>query len=218
MDAIKLEGGKRVCPQIRVICNAGMLVIGHIGLTPQSSGQLGGAKPREEPQIRQWNLSKMPGLYRLQAHLPCWWTYIINCMVDVEDEMNIKTKALRVEVAHVPSTQGVDWENSGIITSDGDCEIYSRPEASFLYDFEACVKNTTLPVMFLSESVNDSRYIQEMAAACVGGKENLREKPFLMAYPEPHTFKTFPQRSLVSHHYEPQLYSKLDRQREAHHQ
>lgn len=44
VDAIKLEGGKRVCPQIRAISEAGMLVIGHIGLTPQSSGQLGGFK------------------------------------------------------------------------------------------------------------------------------------------------------------------------------
>jgi trimethylamine--corrinoid protein Co-methyltransferase len=57
--------------------------------------------------------------------------------------------------------------------------------ASFLYDFEACVSNTTLPLMFLSERPEDALYIQQMAAACVGGKEKLREKPFLMAYPEP---------------------------------
>ncbi|UCD80582.1 MAG: 3-methyl-2-oxobutanoate hydroxymethyltransferase [Desulfobacterales bacterium] len=44
MDAIKLEGGRRVCPQIKAIADAGMLVMGHIGLTPQSSGQLGGFK------------------------------------------------------------------------------------------------------------------------------------------------------------------------------
>ncbi len=44
MDAIKLEGGRRVCPQIRAISDGGMLVMGHIGLTPQSSGQLGGFK------------------------------------------------------------------------------------------------------------------------------------------------------------------------------
>ncbi len=44
VDAIKLEGGVRVCPQIRAIADGGMLVIGHIGLTPQSSGQLGGFK------------------------------------------------------------------------------------------------------------------------------------------------------------------------------
>jgi 3-methyl-2-oxobutanoate hydroxymethyltransferase len=44
VDAIKLEGGMRVCPQIQAIAEGGMLVMGHIGLTPQSSGQLGGFK------------------------------------------------------------------------------------------------------------------------------------------------------------------------------
>lgn len=44
VDAIKLEGGRRVCSQIRAITDGGMLVMGHIGLTPQSSGQLGGFK------------------------------------------------------------------------------------------------------------------------------------------------------------------------------
>lgn len=44
MDAIKLEGGQRVCDQIRAITDAGIVVFGHIGLTPQSSGQLGGFK------------------------------------------------------------------------------------------------------------------------------------------------------------------------------
>jgi 3-methyl-2-oxobutanoate hydroxymethyltransferase len=44
IDAIKLEGGVRVGSRIRAIAEAGILVIGHIGLTPQSSGQLGGHK------------------------------------------------------------------------------------------------------------------------------------------------------------------------------
>ncbi|MBM4320179.1 MAG: 3-methyl-2-oxobutanoate hydroxymethyltransferase [Deltaproteobacteria bacterium] len=43
-DAIKLEGGSRVVPQVRAIVDAGIVVCGHIGLTPQSSGQLGGHK------------------------------------------------------------------------------------------------------------------------------------------------------------------------------
>lgn len=43
-DAVKLEGGLRVCPQIKAIADGGMLIMGHIGLTPQSSGQLGGFK------------------------------------------------------------------------------------------------------------------------------------------------------------------------------
>ncbi|MBW1777524.1 MAG: 3-methyl-2-oxobutanoate hydroxymethyltransferase [Deltaproteobacteria bacterium] len=44
VDAVKLEGGQRVVPQIKAIADGGMLVMGHIGLTPQSSGQLGGFK------------------------------------------------------------------------------------------------------------------------------------------------------------------------------
>lgn len=44
MDAIKLEGGVRVESRIKAMADAGMLVCGHIGLTPQSSGKLGGHK------------------------------------------------------------------------------------------------------------------------------------------------------------------------------
>lgn len=43
-DAIKLEGGVRITKQIQAIVDAGIVVMGHIGLTPQSSGQLGGHK------------------------------------------------------------------------------------------------------------------------------------------------------------------------------
>ncbi|MBI5525579.1 MAG: 3-methyl-2-oxobutanoate hydroxymethyltransferase [Deltaproteobacteria bacterium] len=43
-DAIKLEGGRRVTPMVRGIVDAGIPVIGHIGLTPQSSSMLGGAR------------------------------------------------------------------------------------------------------------------------------------------------------------------------------
>ncbi len=43
-DCIKLEGGVRVKSRIKAITDAGIPVIGHIGLTPQSSGLLGGFK------------------------------------------------------------------------------------------------------------------------------------------------------------------------------
>ena len=44
VDAIKLEGGRRILPMMKAIVDAGMVVCGHIGLTPQSSGQIGGFK------------------------------------------------------------------------------------------------------------------------------------------------------------------------------
>lgn len=42
VDCVKLEGGVRVAPVIKAISDGGMLVMGHIGLTPQSSGAQGG--------------------------------------------------------------------------------------------------------------------------------------------------------------------------------
>ena len=42
--AVKLEGGLEVCPQVEAIVRAGIPVMGHIGLTPQTAGKLGGYK------------------------------------------------------------------------------------------------------------------------------------------------------------------------------
>ncbi len=55
-------------------------------------------------------------------------SFVINRMAGVEEEMNIKTKALRHEVHHVPSPEGFDFEKDGFHTSDGDNGIYFRPE------------------------------------------------------------------------------------------
>ena len=43
-NAVKLEGGKEVCPQIEAIVAAGIPVCAHLGLTPQSINAFGGFK------------------------------------------------------------------------------------------------------------------------------------------------------------------------------
>ncbi|MFZ5945552.1 MAG: 3-methyl-2-oxobutanoate hydroxymethyltransferase [Bacillota bacterium] len=43
-DCVKLEGGLPVVPKIKAIVEAGIPVVGHIGLTPQSASALGGFK------------------------------------------------------------------------------------------------------------------------------------------------------------------------------
>jgi len=43
-DAVKLEGGERILSRIRAIKNAGIIVFGHLGLTPQTMGSSSGYK------------------------------------------------------------------------------------------------------------------------------------------------------------------------------
>ncbi len=58
VDAIKLEGGRRVSKVIRAIVDSGMVVCGHIGLTPQSSGQFGGYKAQGRTAESAYELIK----------------------------------------------------------------------------------------------------------------------------------------------------------------
>lgn len=55
-------------------------------------------------------------------------SFVINHMAGVEEEMNIKTRALRHEVHHVPSPSSFNFEKYGHPTSDGDAGTYFRPE------------------------------------------------------------------------------------------
>lgn len=43
-NCVKLEGGREVCPQVAAIVAAGIPVMGHVGLTPQSINAFGGFK------------------------------------------------------------------------------------------------------------------------------------------------------------------------------
>ncbi len=43
-EAVKIEGGVRVLPQVKGVVDAGISVMGHVGLTPQSVHQFGGYK------------------------------------------------------------------------------------------------------------------------------------------------------------------------------
>ncbi|MGN8913218.1 3-methyl-2-oxobutanoate hydroxymethyltransferase [Anaerofustis butyriciformans] len=54
-DAVKLEGGREVCEQIKAITSAGIPVMAHLGLTPQSINAFGGFKiqGRDEQRAKQ---------------------------------------------------------------------------------------------------------------------------------------------------------------------
>lgn len=58
-DAIKLEGGTNMAPRVKAITEAGIPVIGHIGLTPQSSASFGGYRVvgRSEDEVESLSAS-----------------------------------------------------------------------------------------------------------------------------------------------------------------
>ena len=58
-DAVKLEGGTVMAPRIKAIVGAGIPVIGHIGLTPQTSSSQGGYRVigRTSSELEQLQMS-----------------------------------------------------------------------------------------------------------------------------------------------------------------
>ncbi len=55
-------------------------------------------------------------------------SFVINRMAGIADSMKMSTRALRHEVAHVPSPKGVDFETQGLVYSDSDIHTYARPD------------------------------------------------------------------------------------------
>ena len=57
-------------------------------------------------------------------------------------------------------------------------------DAAEVFEFPAVVSYTTKPVVFIGYTAMGCEYVYEMAAAIAGGMEKLRDRPFLIAYPE----------------------------------
>ena len=57
-NAVKLEGGAAVCPQIKAITAAGIPVVAHLGLTPQSVNALGGNRIQGQSEAAAKQLIK----------------------------------------------------------------------------------------------------------------------------------------------------------------
>ena len=70
-DAIKLEGGSRVAERVRALTDAGILVMGHLGLTPQNTSQFGGyrvqgkTKASLEEIIRDAQILESAGVFAI---------------------------------------------------------------------------------------------------------------------------------------------------------
>jgi trimethylamine--corrinoid protein Co-methyltransferase len=88
----------------------------------------------------------------------------------------IKDIELGAKVADV--CEHIDW-----VMPMGTAQDVSANSAE-LHECHALFSNTTKPSVFIGYSALGCEYVYEMAAVVVGGMDNLREKPFIIVYPE----------------------------------
>jgi trimethylamine--corrinoid protein Co-methyltransferase len=60
-------------------------------------------------------------------------------------------------------------------------------EKSYRYQFASMIRNTTKPIVFVCDDLEDIQAIAKMAAAVAGGWENLSRYPNILLYSEPST-------------------------------
>jgi trimethylamine---corrinoid protein Co-methyltransferase len=82
--------------------------------------------------------------------------------------------------AHVADAlENIDW----VMPMGSIQDVPSQ--AAELHEFSTTVCNTTKPIVFLAYSPRGTELIYDMATQIAGSPEALREKPFLVLYPEP---------------------------------
>ena len=89
----------------------------------------------------------------------------------------VQDLALAAKVAD--SLENIDW-----VMPMGSAQDVP-PVSADLHEFYATVTNTTKPIVFLSYTPRGTELIFDMAAEVAGGADKLREKPFIVLYPEP---------------------------------
>ena len=65
--AVKLEGGREIVENVKAIINAGIPVMGHLGIPPSQLIYLGGINPREKHLKWQKKYTRMPLFFRRQV-------------------------------------------------------------------------------------------------------------------------------------------------------
>lgn len=103
-NAVKLEGGEEVCPQITAITKAGIPVMAHLGLTPQSINAFGGFKVQgKTSQTAQKLLDNARAVEKAGA-----FAVVLECVPYKLAE--IVTKELRIPTIGIGAGAGCDGQ------------------------------------------------------------------------------------------------------------
>lgn len=154
-QAVKLEGGEQVCPQIKAITEASIPVVAHIGLTPQSVNTFGGYKVqgRDEKAARQL-LKDAKAVEEAGA-----FAVVLECVPD-------KLAAVITESIHIPTIgigAGPDCDGQVLVCQDM-LSMYSEFKPKFVKSFADLGDMMTAAF---------KQYIEETKAGIFPGKEHV---------------------------------------------
>ena len=166
--AVKLEGGASVCPQIKAMTEAGIPVMAHLGLTPQSINVLGGNKVQGKTEDAAKKL--LEDAYAIQDAGA--FSVVLECIPAPLAEFI--TKALRIPTIGIGGGNGCDGQilvyqdMLGMFTDFvpkfvkqfGD--IGTQMTRAFR-DYDAEVKATTFPDEEHSFKMKDPEILQHLA-------------------------------------------------------
>jgi len=154
-QAVKLEGGEQVCPQIKAITEASIPVVAHIGLTPQSVNTFGGYKVqgRDEKAARQL-LKDAKAVEEAGA-----FAVVLECVPD-------KLAAVITESIRIPTIgigAGPDCDGQVLVYQDM-LSMYSEFKPKFVKSFANLGDMMTAAF---------KQYIEETKAGIFPGKEHI---------------------------------------------
>jgi 3-methyl-2-oxobutanoate hydroxymethyltransferase len=171
MDAVKLEGGSERLPALRAIVEAGIPVMGHLGLTPQKVHQLGGFRPqaRSAPAAR-----KLLDDARALQEAGCFSLVLESVPVEVAQKV---TQELRIPTIGIGA--GVHCDGQVLVWHDllGLDEDFQPPFSKAyrqlahsvvtgLSEFGQEVKSRAFPGPEQSRSMPDEELAQFLGATC----------------------------------------------------
>ncbi|MGB8455289.1 MAG: 3-methyl-2-oxobutanoate hydroxymethyltransferase [Anaerocolumna sp.] len=153
-NAVKLEGGAAVCPQIKAIVEASIPVVGHIGLTPQSVNIFGGFMVQGKSESAAKKLIEDAKAIEEAGA----FAVVLECIPE-------KLAALISESIHIP-TIGIG-AGAGC---DGQVLVYQDMLAMFLDIKPKFVKHFADVGKVMKDAFK--QYIEETKAGTFPGEEN----------------------------------------------
>ena len=148
-DAVKLEGGEEILPAIRHMIQAGVPVMGHLGLTPQSVNQFGGYGLRAKENAEA---EKLMHDAKLLDQAGCFSIVLEKIPADLAEKV---TKAVSCPVIGIGAGNGTDGQ---VLVLQDMLGLNQGFKPKFLRHFAQLAENVKTAVGEYVAAVKDSSF------------------------------------------------------------